>query len=105
MIGMMGYDFSCCCGIAPFQGLPMFVLSFDGLHPSLLYYALSRAFPCLLFFRWASPIAIVLRPFRAFSDSACCYFSFFRLVFVRRDFICVIAISFSFFNRSLCGNC
>jgi len=51
--------------ITPLQGYGAFALNFDGLHPSLADYALSGLWVVCFKFRWATPIAGGLRPFRA----------------------------------------
>ncbi|MCM4161755.1 hypothetical protein DHB64_17855 [Antarcticibacterium sp. W02-3] len=51
--------------IAPFQGMIWIWFFFEGLHPSLMYCALSGLDMDLILFRGASPLADGWRPFRA----------------------------------------
>jgi hypothetical protein len=63
--------------ITPFQGCSFcaFAFFFDGLHPSLSYYALSGLFVLRLCFcsRRAAPVVIILCPFRAVLTLNACH--------------------------------
>jgi len=59
--------------ISPFQGFFLSVFRYDGLRPSLVYFALSGLYLICVSLRWTSPIVGVFRPFRAFSVLVYCY--------------------------------